>query len=149
MKSRLPKASGGFTLIELMIVLLILAVLSAVALPAYQDSGRKTGRAAAKGALMDVAMRQEQFFINNKSYAGTLTALGLPDPYYIDKKTDQVAATDGARIYQLTLANTTAIAYDAVATAVLDQAADSCGNYTLKHDGTRAVSGGAGSATCW
>jgi type IV pilus assembly protein PilE len=139
----------GMTLIEILIVLVILAILSAVALPTYQGNVRKSGRAAAKGALMDVAMRQEQYFINNKSYATALPGLGLPDPYYFDKTTEQVAATDTSRAYQLTLANTTATSYDAVATPVHNQSVDGCGNYTLKSDGTRAVSGAVGNEACW
>ena len=145
-----PKHSmRGMTLIEILIVLVILAALAAIAMPTYQGSVRKTGRAAAKGALMDVAMRQEQYFINNKGYATALTGLGLPDPYYVDKTTEQVAGTDSSRVYQLTLANASATAYDAVATALLEQSADGCGNYTLKSDGSRSVSGATGNAVCW
>lgn len=139
----------GVTLIELLIVVVILAVLSAIALPTYQDSVRKSGRSAAKGALMDLVMRQEQYFINNKSYATALAGLGLPDPYYVDKTNAPVAATDSAGVYQLTLANATAISYDAVASTVQAQAVDGCGNYTLKSDGARSVSGSIGSAACW
>ena len=147
MKSR-PMMSG-MTLIEILIVLVILGVLTAVALPTYQNSVLKSGRTAAKGALMDLALRQEQYFINNKSYSSALTELGLPDPYYFDRTSVQVAATDGARVYQLSLANASATSYDGVATAVHEQAADGCGSYTLKSDGTRMVSGAVGSAGCW
>lgn len=139
----------GMTLIEILIVLVIVAILSAVALPAYEGNVQKSARTAAKGVLMDVAMRQEQYFINNKGYATTLTALGLPDPHYIDKTNASVAAADTSRVYQLTLANASAAAYDAVASAVASQASDGCGNYTLKSDGVRAVSGAVGAAACW
>jgi type IV pilus assembly protein PilE len=147
MKSR--STMLGLTLIELLIALVIIGILTAIAVPTYQGSLLKAGRAAAKGALMDVALRQEQHFINNLAYSTSLAGLGLPDPYYFDKSTDQVAAADTARAYQLTLANTTTVSYDAVATAVHAQSGDLCGNYTLKSDGTRLTSGAAGAEVCW
>ena len=143
------RSMSGMTLIEILMVVLIMAALSAVALPTYQGSVRKTARAAGKGALMDVAMRQEQYFINNKAYATALAGLGLPDPYFIDKTVEQVAETNDSRVYELTLANATATSYDVVATAVQRQYGDGCGNYTLKSDGSRSVSGATGSSVCW
>lgn len=147
MKSR--EGMAGLTLIELLIALVIIGVLTTIAVPAYQGNLLKAGRSAAKGALMDVALRQEQHFINNKAYSTSLAGLGLPDPYYFDKSTEQVAAADSARAYQLTLANATATSFDVVATAILSQSDDVCGNYTLKSDGTRLVSGAAGNDVCW
>lgn len=146
---KIKHSMSGMTLIEILIVVLIMAALSAIALPTYEGSVRKTARAAGKGALMDVAMRQEQYFINNKAYATALDGLGLPDPYYIDKTVEPVAGTNDSRVYQLTLDNATATSYDVVATAVLRQSDDGCGNYTLKSDGSRSVSGTTGSAACW
>ncbi len=139
----------GFSLVEMLMALVVMAILASVALPAYQDSVRKSGRSAAKGALMGVAMRQEQHFLNNRSYSTDLGGLGLPDPYYVDKTNDAVAGSDARRIYQIALDNTSATSYDAVATALLDQSADGCGNYTLNANGARSVSGAAGSNVCW
>jgi type IV pilus assembly protein PilE len=149
MTVKAKKSMSGSTLIEILMVLVIVAALLSIALPTYQGSVRKSARAAGKGALMDVAMRQEQYFINNKGYATALTGLGLPDPYFIDKTVEPVAATNDTRVYELTLANTSATGYDAVATAVLEQSGDGCGNYTLTSNGTRSVSGATGSAVCW
>ena len=139
----------GVTLIEMLVVLVLIGVLMAVVLPSYKDNARKSARAAARGALMDVSMRQQQYFLNNKSYATSLAGLGLPDPYFIDGTNEAVGSSDSSRLYKLTLANASATAYDAVATAVLDQTEDGCGNFTLKSDGARAVSGLAGAAVCW
>jgi type IV pilus assembly protein PilE len=143
------KKQDGFGLVELLTVLVIISILAGLALPAYRDSVRKSGRTAAKGTLMDVALRQEQHFLNNRSYSANLAGLGLPDPYFVDKTNETVTGTDTRRIYKITLANTSATSYDAVATAQLDQAEDSCGNYTLKEDGTRQVSGSIGASVCW
>jgi type IV pilus assembly protein PilE len=140
---------AGFNIIEILIVLVVFAILAAVALPSYRDSVRKSGRTAAKGALMDIAMRQEQHFLNNRSYGTSLASLGLPDPYYVDKATSSVAAESESRVYQVTLNNATGTSYDAVATALLDQQKDVCGNFTLTSTGVRTVSGGAGASVCW
>lgn len=140
---------AGFTIVEMLVIMAVLAILATVAMPLYSDSVRKSGRAAAKGALMNVALRQEQFFLNNRRYSGTLTGLGLPDPYFVNKASDTVASTDAGRVYRITLANATATGFDAVASAVLDQSNDVCGNYTLSSTGNRSVSGGAGADVCW
>ena len=139
----------GFSVIELLIVLVVFAILAAVVLPSYRDSIRKSGRTAAKGALMDIAMRQEQHFLNNRSYGTSLDSLGLPDPYYVDKTAEAVAAENDRRVYQITLDNATATSYDIVATALLDQAKDGCGNFTMTSTGVKTASGGVGSAVCW
>jgi type IV pilus assembly protein PilE len=143
------RKTSGFTVVELLAVLVVLAILATIAMPMYQNSVRKGSRTAAKGALMDVALRQEQFFLNNRSYSSNLTGLGLPDPYYVNKTSDSVAASDPGRVYQISLDNAGTTAFDAVAAAVLDQAKDGCGNYTLTSTGNRTVSGGAGTTACW
>lgn len=66
----------GFTLIELMIVVVIVAILAAVAIPSYQNSIQKTRRSDAKEALTRIAAMQERYFFTNNSY-GKLTDLGL------------------------------------------------------------------------
>lgn len=66
----------GFTLIEVMVVVVIVAILAAVAIPSYQDSIRKTRRADAKEALTRVAALQERYFFTKNSY-GSLEDLGL------------------------------------------------------------------------
>lgn len=80
------RKSNGFTLIELMITVAIVAILASVALPAYNDSIRKGRRADAETYLMDLAQRQHAYFIDNRAYATTVTQLvGVPAnvlPYY-------------------------------------------------------------------
>lgn len=61
---------SGFTLIELMIVVAVVAVLLLVALPAYQDSVRKARRADGTGALLGLQLAQEKFRANCRFYAG-------------------------------------------------------------------------------
>lgn len=68
-------SANGFTLIELMVVVVVIALLAAIALPSYQDSIRKGKRAAAKSVLSDLANRQQAYLLDKRSYATSLTAL--------------------------------------------------------------------------
>lgn len=58
----------GFTLIELMIVVVIVAILAAVAYPSYQDSVIKTKRAEGRAALMQAMQQQERYYTQNNTY---------------------------------------------------------------------------------
>jgi prepilin-type N-terminal cleavage/methylation domain-containing protein len=62
------KKQLGFTMIELMIVLVVISILAAFAFPSYRDSVRKSNRAQAKTALMRLMQQQEQYFTQNNSY---------------------------------------------------------------------------------
>lgn len=59
----------GFTLIEVMIVVAIVAILAAIALPSYQQQIIKSNRAAAKGQMLDIANREQQYLFATRSYA--------------------------------------------------------------------------------
>ena len=67
----------GFTLIELMIAVAIIGVLSAIALPSYTESVKKGKRTEAKVELLRIAQMQESYFVQNLSYANSLTQLGF------------------------------------------------------------------------
>lgn len=71
------RTDRGFTLLELMIVVGIAAVIAPIAIPSYQEQTRKSRRAAATAALIDATSRQEQFFLDNKTYTTTIAAGGL------------------------------------------------------------------------
>lgn len=72
---------SGFTLIELMIVVVIVGVLAMIALPAYQDYVRKSRRAEAIALMLDLQLNEEKFRANNPNYASTLAALGITSTY--------------------------------------------------------------------
>lgn len=65
-----PIAVRGFTLIEMMIVVVIIGILSAVALPAYRDYVARGYISEATGALSELRTRAEQWYADNRTYAG-------------------------------------------------------------------------------
>jgi type IV pilus assembly protein PilE len=67
--------SAGFTLIELMVVVVIIAILASIAVPAYQSSVRKSRRTEAKSALADLAAREERFYATQNVYSSSPAAL--------------------------------------------------------------------------
>lgn len=145
-----PQPASGYTLLEMMMVLVIASILYFIALPGYEYAFLKSTRAVAKGILFDVTARQEQYFINHKRYATSMASLGLPQPYYISPQAE--AVQEAAAAYRVDL-EIEAGAYVAVKAIPLNrQTADSnCMTFRLTRIGVRTVSGTqAGSpATCW
>lgn len=129
----------GLTLVELMVTVAILAVVAAIAIPAYQTQAAKSKRADGIAMLMDVAAKQERFIIDNNVYTSDMTALGYSaSPAASEKGYYKVSAalTDSNLTYTLT------------ATAQSTQASDVCGNLTLTSKGVRGWS--VSTATnCW
>jgi type IV pilus assembly protein PilE len=116
----------GFTLIELMIVLAIVAILATVAFPSYQNSVRKSNRAAAKSQMLELANRQQQFLLANRRYAtyAELTSAGFSLPGDVSKfYTPTITTAASPPTFTITF------------TATGSQATD--GNLTLGSDGTR------------
>lgn len=82
----LEKKGFGFTLIELMITVAIVGILSAIAYPSYTSHLKKSNRAAAEAHLMDIAQRQQQYFMDNRAYASGVSALGITTPSDVASK---------------------------------------------------------------
>lgn len=148
----MPK-SKGFTLIEVMIVVAIIAILVGISLPNYREYVLRSNRAVAKGALLEVASRQEQYFLNNRSYTHLLTDLGYEASYYIDSEGQPLAAVAGS-IYQMTItepaSNTGETAYTLSAIPQGGQTDDTrCGSLGIDEQADKTKTGSETDTYCW
>ena len=139
-----PGNQAGFTLIELMITVTIVAILAAIAYPAYTEQMAKSRRAEGKAMLMEVMGAQERFYSLNSTYTTSLTGtLGYPDAGGGAVSSDEdryrvSAAACGGGIGQC------------VQLTATPQIADPrCGNLTLDSTGVRGESGTLTVQDCW
>jgi type IV pilus assembly protein PilE len=130
----------GFTLIELMVVLGIVAILVALAIPSFMDSVRKSRRSDAMDTLMDIHLTQERYRVNNPDYgaAGTTVTSQSPGGHY---SVDLIISASPNHV----------TGYSIVATPQNDQATDSCPDFTLAvAAGTiTKTTGGVPDPLCW
>jgi type IV pilus assembly protein PilE len=135
------KSQRGFTLVELMIVLVIIAALVGFALPAYRDYVVRSNRVEAMVALTELANLEEKHFSNELAYTTTLSDLDYP----------QFTPDDH---YQLSISNSANLDYILTATPRNQQLADdnSCQQFTLNSLGQRSARDTNGNDTtqeCW
>lgn len=146
------KSLKGFTLIELMIVVAVLGILSAIATPSYVEYVRKGKRADAKIELLRLAQMQESFFVQNLTYAKSLktetdgSGLGLGTTATIDTEQGEykigIAALDSGGGTCTGLPADACTAYTLTATPVSgkSQATDSsCLGFTLNNVGQKGI----------
>ena len=129
----------GFTLIELMITVAVVGILAAVAYPSYTQYIVRANRSAAQSFMFAVTNKQEQYMLDARSYASSLTALNVTLP------------TDVAGKYTVTLTSdmtSTPATYLVTATPQGNQASrdTKCGTLTLNQVGTKTASSVSG---CW
>jgi type IV pilus assembly protein PilE len=133
----------GFTIVEILVALAIVALLASFALPAYRDSTLRAGRADGKAALMQVASDQERFYSNNFSYSTNAVPLAATPAATLTSR-------DGNYVISVAACAGGAIANCFVASAAPQgsQVADTCGTLTINQLGVRAASGGS-VEDCW
>jgi type IV pilus assembly protein PilE len=143
------RGSAGFTLIELMIVVAIIAVLTAIAYPAYTSYLVKTRRAAAEGCLSEYANYMERYYTTNLSYK---TDPSGTNPLGATLTLDCASPQQTGDNYGYTVPTESATAYIVQAAPVpgSPQAKDTlCGTLTLDQKGTRTVGGTGTVDQCW
>lgn len=128
----------GFTLIELMIVVAVVAILAAIAYPSYQDSVRKSRRADAKAVLLEAAQWMERFYTENNRYdqsrATPPVAVALPAGLAASPK-------EGAtKYYNLSFSGAVGQnSYTLQAVPTGAQSSDGCKTLTLTNTGARGL----------
>ena len=147
---------GGFTLTELLIVVVIVGILASVAIPSYQQYVTRAKRSAAQSLMLEIAARQEQYLADNKTYANRLNLLGF-DAWVIgtDENGELVAHGDPGQHYAF-LTNALSTTTSGVVTAYfvrgypwgIQGTRDSdCGIVELRSTGEKIAYGGADD--CW
>jgi type IV pilus assembly protein PilE len=119
------RRNTGFTIVEVLIAVVVIAVLAAVALPGYQSTIRKGKRSEAFAALSALQQAQERWRGNNSAYTTTLanTAAADAPPNGLG-----VAANTSSGLYAVSVTDPSSTGYTALATAVAGTSQASDGN---------------------
>ena len=117
---------NGFSLLELMIAVVVVAILAAIAVPMYQNHVFKSRRTDAQGALSGLANAMERFYTANTTYLGAAGTQATPANSGAPWIFAAQSPVDGAnKYYNLTIKNNvTAVSYTLVATPIGAQASD-------------------------
>jgi prepilin-type N-terminal cleavage/methylation domain len=136
----------GFTLLELMITVAVVAILASVAYPSYIAHIQSARREEAKKALLEAAQKMESYYAMNLKYTGATDAQGNSTIF-----PTQAPATGTANYYiKITAASTTSYTLTAQRNTSGSQAKDPCGNMVLNRDGTKSVTNATYTADqCW
>lgn len=135
----MKKPFRGFTLIEIMIVIVIIAILVGIAYPSYVGYITKSRRSDGQSALLDLSNRMERYFTTNNTYVGaTLSNVGAP-------------STTTGGYYTLSITTATATTYTIQAAPTGTQASQDtlCGSLTLNQLGQKGENGTGSVADCW
>jgi type IV pilus assembly protein PilE len=148
---------GGFTLIEVMITVAIVAILSAIALPNYRQYIQRSNRVEARNTMMTVAQRLEQNYTLNSAYNVSSTSGGtatIADATLATWGFDQVPAGGEAR-YNITFSSgaPSTTTFTILATPVGSQASDTCGILSLDSRNLKSAAGQGNRSSktreCW
>lgn len=128
-------STAGMTLIELMIVLTVVAILMAIAVPSYTRHSLRVHRSEAIQLLLQAAICQEHILARTGSYD---TSQCMP------------ASTQQRYDFSYAAGNSRSLGYTAIATPLGSQLKDACGSMLLDHSGSRRVAAtGVSASKCW
>ncbi len=141
------KNMAGFTLVELMVVVTIIALLATFGYPAYIDQVRKSRRADAKTSLQALRVNQAKWRANHATYAASAASVSA---------TGTTASNDEHYTLRIWAPSATAFRATAVPKVGSDQAKDKCGTLVIDQDGPTDVGATVNSTTntqwkkdCW
>lgn len=135
------RGGGGFTLIELMVTVAVVAILAAIAYPSYQEQVRKSRRAQAKADLVELTHILERYRTVNNTYADADDSGAFFDQ----------SPRDRAPFYAIALSNDGASTFTLTATPVAggSQERDRCGALSINQAGVKGETGSASYEECW
>lgn len=137
------KQDSGFTLIELMITVAVVAILASVAYPSYTRYVVRSNRAAAISFVMNLASKQEQYNLDARRYTNLLSSLGAA-----------TIPTEVSNHYTVAVTADNTVApptYAITATPIGTQLAQDtqCGTLSINQIGVKSISGTGTVSTCW
>jgi len=138
MKVTITKAYSGFTLIEVMITVVIVGILASIAYPSYTKFVAKGARADALAGLMNVANRQEQYYLDHKTFTKNMKKLG----FSVDDDGNFVVENGFYKI-DATVANANRYTIEAKAIGVQATRDTECASIEITSDGVKTPS------DCW
>ncbi|MGH8030410.1 MAG: type IV pilin protein [Arenimonas sp.] len=145
------KKQLGFTLLELMVVVAVIAILAAIALTSYRNQLIKSKRAEGKQVVSDYALRLEKWRLNNATYTSTLANINGVSPSPSGYYTIALSTPTGGNCPNTTNAIGSANSFRITATAAGDQADDTkCATMVLSSIcGTVSKTSTPAGNTCW
>lgn len=130
----------GFTLIELMVAVAILAIIMAIAIPSYQEYVVRSNRAEAKTILMQTAQALERCYTRYNAYNDSDCQVSFP----VDSENGWYQMATGDQTLNAANFQLTAVPQKSQATRDTE-----CANFTLSQNGTRGVTGSGSVEDCW
>lgn len=129
----------GFSLIEILATIIIIAILVAILTPAYRSYILKGNRSDAVRSLQNTQMLQEKYRVNNTTY-GTLAQIGM----------STAASNSIGSLYTITIPTNATASYTLSAAPVGTQASDTaCTNFTITYANGTATLSSAPQTDCW
>ncbi len=137
MSLHMVRRMRGITLLELMIVIVIIGILTAIAYPNYREFAARAKRTEAKALLLEIAANQERFYLNAQTFGNMTDLQYTTDPM-----------TTGSGSYTVTVTVNDASTFTAVATNILGGSeAARCTDFTIDAAGNKTSNGSIGN--CW